>query len=62
MNKVKIALVSPSIVLCDPEYNATVIAKEATAAAKAGAGIIAFPELALTGATAGDLYFQEATA
>ena len=60
MNKVKIALVSPSITLCDPEYNATVIAKEAAAAAKAGAGIIAFPELALTGATAGDLYFQEA--
>ncbi len=60
MNKVKIALVSPRITLCDPEYNATVLAKEAALAAEAGAKIIAFPELALTGATAGDLYFQEA--
>ena len=60
MNKVRIALVSPRIALCDPEYNATVLAKEAALAAEAGANIIAFPELALTGATAGDLYFQEA--
>ena len=60
MNKVKIALVSPRIALCDPEFNATVLAKEAALAAEEGANIIAFPELALTGATAGDLYFQEA--
>ena len=60
MNKVKIALVSPRIALCDPEYNASVLAKEAASAAESGAGIIIFPELALTGATAGDLYFQEA--
>ncbi len=60
MNKVKIALVSPRITLCDPEYNATVLAKEAALAAEGGAQIIAFPELALTGATAADLYFQEA--
>ena len=60
MQKVKIALVSPGIALCDPGYNASVIAKEAALAAMAGAQIIAFPELALTGATAGDLYFQEA--
>ena len=60
MNKVKIALISPRIALCDPEYNASVLAKEAASAAESGAGIIVFPELALTGATAGDLYFQEA--
>ena len=60
MQKVKIALVSPSIALCDPEYNASVMAKEAALAAEAGAKIVAFPELALTGATAGDLYRQEA--
>ena len=60
MKKVKVALVSPRIALCDPEYNATLLAKEAALAAESGAGIIAFPELALTGATAGDLYFQEA--
>ena len=60
MEKVKIALVSPRITLCDPEYNALLLAKEAALAAEAGAAIIAFPELALTGATAGDLYFQEA--
>ena len=60
MKKVKVALVSPRIALCDPEYNATLLAKEAALAAESGAGIIAFPELALTGTTAGDLYFQEA--
>lgn len=60
MDKVKIALISPRITLCDPEYNATVLAKEAALAAEDGARVIAFPELALTGATAGDLYFQEA--
>ena len=60
MDKVKIALISPRIALCDPEYNATVLAKEAALAAEDGARVIAFPELALTGATAGDLYFQEA--
>ncbi len=60
MDKVKIALISPRIALCDPEYNAAVLAKAAALAAGDGAQIIAFPELALTGATAGDLYFQEA--
>ena len=60
MDKVKIALISPRIALCDPEYNATVLAKEAALAAEDGARVIAFPELALTGATAGDLYSQEA--
>ena len=59
MDKVKIALVSPRITLCDPEHNAAVLAKEAASAADSGAKIIVFPELSITGATAGDLYFQE---
>ncbi len=56
----KIAAATPRIRLCDPEYNAELFAKCAKEADKCGADIIVFAELALTGATAGDLYFQEA--
>ncbi|MBO7303861.1 MAG: NAD(+) synthase [Clostridia bacterium] len=58
--KIKIALASPTIRLCDPEYNVSLLLNAALEAAGCGSQIIAFPELALTGATAGDLYFQEA--
>ena len=58
-NKVKIALASPKIRLCDPNYNVKKCIEAAVAADRAGADIILFPELSLTGATAGDLYFQE---
>ena len=55
----KIALASPIIKLCDPGHNAEVFAECALSAEKSGADVIVFPELALTGATAGDLYFQD---
>lgn len=58
-NKVKIALASPKIRLCDPEYNANLYVKCAKEADGEKSDIIVFPELALTGATAGDLFFQE---
>lgn len=58
-NKIKIASASPEIKLCVPEYNARVCAECAKLADKEGADIIVFPELVLTGATAGDLFFQE---
>lgn len=58
-NKLKIALASPEIKLCVPDYNARICAECARSADASGADIIVFPELTLTGATAGDLYFQE---
>ena len=58
--EIKIALSSPKIKLCDPVQNAEILSHAAHEAYAEGAEIIAFPELALTGATAGDLYFQEA--
>ena len=58
-NKVKIALAAPKIKLCDPMYNARLCTEIAKEADSCGADIIVFPELTLTGATAGDLFFQE---
>ncbi len=58
-NTVKIALAAPKISLCDPEYNARICAECAREADAAGADIIVFPELTLSGATCGDLYLQE---
>ena len=57
-NKVKIALAAPKIKLCDPMHNAKLCIQLAKEADGCGADIIVFPELTLTGATAGDLYFQ----
>ncbi len=58
-NKVKIAVAAPKIRLCDPSYNVKIFIEAAREADSKGADIILFPELALTGATAGDLYFGE---
>ncbi len=57
-NKAIIALASPKTVLADPIRNAGILAEYAEAAAREGARLIAFPELALTGATLGDLFKQ----
>lgn len=57
--KAKIAVAAPEIRLCDAERNAELCIKCAEAANEKGADIIVFPELTLTGATCGDLYFQE---
>ena len=56
---IKAALASPVIKLCDPAYNSRIMAELAKSADGQGADIIVFPELSLTGATAGDLYFQD---
>ena len=58
-NRIKIAAASPEIKLCNPEYNARVCVDCAKQADENGADIIVFPELVLTGATSGDLFFQE---
>ena len=55
----KIAIASPKIKLCIPDHNADVCISLARQADAAGADIIVFPELTLTGATAGDLFMQK---
>jgi len=56
---VKIAAVTPKVQVAQPEYNGSEIIRLMKVAAGHGAKIIAFPELAITGYTCGDLFFQE---
>ena len=56
---VKVAAVSPKIKVADPKYNAGEICKKIDEAIEAGAKIIVFPELCITGYTCGDLFLQE---
>ena len=58
-SNVKIALASPMIRLGDVENNARLCAESARLAEASGANIVAFPELTLTGATCGDLFYQD---
>ena len=55
---VKVAAVTPKIKVADPVYNAGVICERLEEAYAAGAKIIVFPELCLTGYTCGDLFMQ----
>ena len=54
----KIALAAPKIRVADPIANAELCVNAVKEAAESGANIILFPELTLSGATAGDLFFQ----
>ena len=56
---VKTAVVTPKIKVADVAYNGAEIEKLMKEAAGAGARIIVFPELCLTGYTCGDLFSQE---
>lgn len=56
---IKVAAVSPKIKVADPEYNAGEICKKIDEAVDAGAKLIVFPELCITGYTCGDLFLQE---
>lgn len=56
---VRIALAEPKIKLACPMENAQLCTKAAERAAEAGAALVVFSELALTGATAGDLYLHK---
>lgn len=56
----KIALASPIVRVADATYNAELCVREAKAAASNGAKVLLFPELVLSGATCGDLFFQAA--
>lgn len=55
---IKVAAVTPKIKVADPVHNADVICAGIDEAVEAGAKIIVFPELCLTGYTCGDLFLQ----
>jgi NAD+ synthase (glutamine-hydrolysing) len=57
----RVAAACPRASVADPEANATEIVRLAGEAARAGAQVVVFPELSLTGYTAGDLFFSLAT-
>ena len=56
---VKVAAVTPKVVVADTAYNADVICDGIAEAAAAGAKIIVLPELCITGYSCGDLFLQE---
>lgn len=53
---VRVAAVSPELVLGDPAANAKIIITEAQKLAREGCRVIVFPELCLTGYSCGDLF------
>lgn len=55
---VKVAAVTPNIRVADVEHNTQEICKWIGETVEQGAKVIAFPELAITGATCGDLFTQ----
>lgn len=56
---IKVAAVTPKIKVADTVYNVEQICLRMDEAAGAGARIIVFPELCITGYTCGDLFWQE---
>ena len=56
---VKVAAVTPKIRIADPVYNAGVVCERLEEAYAAGAKVIVFPELCLTGYSCGDLFLQK---
>lgn len=57
---IKVAAVTLQMKLADTVYNADRIMEIMEETEKKGAKVVAFPQLCLTGATCGDLFFQEA--
>ena len=56
---IKVAAATPDIRVADVDYNKGQIIKQMDEAADAGAKIIVFPELCITGYTCGDLFLQD---
>ncbi len=56
---VKVAALTPTVRVADTTYNKKKICELIDDAAGAGAGIMVFPELCITGYTCGDLFAQE---
>lgn len=57
---VRVAAAVPRVSVGNVPENTRAILEKARAAGESGAALVAFPELALTGYTCGDLFFQEA--
>ncbi len=55
----RVAAAAPTVRIADPPRNAEAILKEIEAADKLGVQFLLFPEAVLTGATCGDLFFQQ---
>ncbi len=55
---VKVAVAVPEIRVADPEYNAAAVCALIGQADEAGAQLVVFPELCLTGYSCGDLFLQ----
>ncbi len=56
---IKIAVATPKIRVADVEFNTNECIRLATEAASMGAKVVLFPELTLTGATCGDLFYSD---
>lgn len=56
---VKVAVVSPSLKVGNPEYNASEIKKHIKRAMEEKVKVLVFPEMSITGYTCSDLFFQE---
>ena len=56
---VKVAAVTPKIKVADTTYNGELIRRLMKKTAKAGAKVVVFPELCITGYTCSDLFLQE---
>jgi len=56
---IKVAAISPQVTVADVHSNVREICKKIEAGFEAGARIMVFPELALTGYTCQDLFYQE---
>ncbi|MDD6194811.1 MAG: NAD(+) synthase [Lachnospiraceae bacterium] len=56
---IKVASVTPQVRVADVTYNVNQIAMHMTEATEHGAKVVVFPELAVTGYTCGDLFYQD---
>ena len=56
---IRVSAATPKIRVADPFYNAKQILAQMLEASKKNVKILVFPELCLTGATCGDLFFQD---
>ncbi|MBQ9279921.1 MAG: NAD(+) synthase [Clostridia bacterium] len=58
-NKIRVGVITPEIRLANPEWNANELIQQIKNASEKGMSIVCTPELSITGATCGDLFFQE---
>lgn len=56
---IKVAAVTPDVKVADTKYNTRCICEKITECTKAGAKVIVFPELSITGYSCGDLFLQD---